>query len=176
MEVIRSATSSASRTRALSHKESHAYWRLNEPPCWLSSSCWFSRGHLKLFAPSKFSKTYNLVKEKKKKNQYGFAEAFTNPQQNCLSSPCVETSLPSSQWLRFVSCLVFCHSVLFLACASIKILSLSLLECQMPKDILLPQRLHLKKKKRLHNLKTFSSEANTISSLFIKIYYFFLPC
>lgn len=49
MEVIRSATSSASRTRALSHKEPHAYWQLNKPLCWLSSSCWFSREHLKLF-------------------------------------------------------------------------------------------------------------------------------
>lgn len=139
MEVIRSATSSASRTQALSHKELHAYWRLNKLPCRLSSSCWFSRGHLELFSPSKFSKTYNLVKEKKK---VWFCRNLHNSSAK-LSSLYVQTSLPSSQRLQFVSRLVFCHSVLFLACASIKILSL--LECQMPKDILLPQRLHLKK-------------------------------
>lgn len=120
------------------------------------------------FSPSKFRKTYTLVKEE---NKYGFAETLTIPQQTCLSSPYIQTILPSSQWLRFISCLVFCHSVLFLACASIKILSL--LECQMPKDILLPQRLHLNKLPDDWNLKTFSSEANTIFFSFHKNILFF---
>lgn len=149
MEVIRSATSSASRTRALSHKEPHAYWWLNKPPCWLSSSCWFSRGHLKLLSPSKFRKTYNLVKAKKQKSVW-FCRNRCNSSAKLFkyaSSPYVQTSVPPPQWLRLVPCLVFCHSVLFLACASIKILSL--LECQMPKDILLPQRLHLKQKEKM---------------------------
>lgn len=119
-------------------------------------------------SPSKFRKTYTLVKEE---NKYGFAKTFTIPQQNCLSSPYIQTSLPSSQWLRFISCLVFCHSVLFLACASIKILSL--LECQMPKDILLPQRLHLKNSQMTEIWKLFP-EANTIFfSIHKNILFFF---
>lgn len=58
MEVIRSATSPASRIRVLSHEESHVYWQLTGQQVVHSSSGCFSRGLFGFyFLLLKFSKT-----------------------------------------------------------------------------------------------------------------------